>query len=315
VGRVDVELAVLAARQHGIVSVAQLQALGLGQRGAQLRAANGRLHRIYRGVYAVGHAALTPNGRRLAAVLACGQGAVLSHRSAAAAWGLRPASGARFDITTPRPRKTAPPGVDLHLARKLDPDDVGELDRIPITSMARTLVDLAGVVPAAALERAVHQAEVLRLLDVAAVESALARARNRRGTRRLRAVLAEPSPGSTRSALEERFLALCRGSRLPLPRLNHHLAIPRGLIEVDAYWPAAGLVVELDGAAAHRTARAFHADRRRDAALAAEGYLVIRLTWERVTREPAGVVDELRRVLARRSRQQVNLCERPDRKG
>jgi very-short-patch-repair endonuclease/predicted transcriptional regulator of viral defense system len=296
----DEAIAGLAVRQHGVVALAQLRELGLSARAVQARAARGRLHRLYRGVYAVGHVALTVQGRRMAAVLACGPAAVLSHRSAAAAWGLRPTSRARLEVSTTARGCRGAAGIDVHRPRRIEPEDVDELDGVPITSVARTLVDLAAVLGPDALERAVHQAEVLQLLDVRQVDAALARSAGRRGTGRLRAIVREPSPGTTRSELEERFLALCRLARLPVPRLNLNLPTSEGLVEVDACWPMAQLVVELDGAAAHRTSRAFHADRRRDAALAAQGYVVVRLTWERVTREADAVADEIRRILARR---------------
>jgi very-short-patch-repair endonuclease len=295
--RVDMALAALAARQHGVVSSAQLLTLGLDTRAVHHRAATGRLHRIHRGVYAVGHESLSFDARRMAAVLACGDEALLSHRSAAAAWGLRETSRARWDITTPRRGRRSLPGMDLHTARSLAPDDATVLRGIPITSVPRTLVDLAAVLSADALERVVHQAEVLRLLDVAAVGAVLARSAGRRGTGRLRVLLAQPSPGPTRSALEERFLGVIRAARLPTPRLNAHVATAESLVEVDVLWPRHRVIVELDGAAAHQTRGAFQADRRRDAALAAEGYVVVRLTWQRVTRERGDVVRQLRRLL------------------
>jgi hypothetical protein len=297
----DTALAALATRQHGVVTAGQLRALGLGSRGIQHRVGRGRLHRLYPGVFAVGHGALTLDGRRLAAVLACGPGAALSHRSAAAAWGLRDSATAGWDVSTPRQGARCATGIRLHTPRSLPRDEVELLRAVPVTSVARTLVDLAAVLSADALGRALHQAEVLRVLDVADVDAVLARSNGRRGTGRLRRALATPSPGTTRSALEERFLSLCRWAGLPAPRCNVHLATARGLLEVDAVWPAAAVVVELDGVRVHDTARAFHADRRRDAALAAEGYVVVRLTWRRVTRERAEVAAELRRILAVRA--------------
>jgi hypothetical protein len=294
---VDEALAALAARQYGVVSSAQLRELGLRTRAVHHRAATGRLHRVHRGVYAVGHESLSLEARRMAAVLACGDHALLSHRSAAAAWGLRATSRTRWDVTTPQRGRRSLPGIELHAARALANEDATTLRGIPVTSVPRTLVDLAAVLPPGALERAVHEAEVLRLLDVAAVDAVLARSPGRRGTGRLRALLAQPSPGPTRSALEERFLGVCRHARLPLPRLNAHVATSDSLIEVDVLWPHQRVIVELDGAAVHQTRRAFHADRRRDAALAAEGYVVVRLTWQRITRERSAVVDELQRLL------------------
>jgi Protein of unknown function (DUF559) len=174
----------------------------------------------------------------------------------------------------------------VHHVRVLAPHDVTVPRRIPVTSVARTLADLAAVLDAHQLERAVHQAVVLRLLDARALREA---AKGRPGAIAVSRVLADPDPGHAHAGLEERFLALCRRARLPLPRLNTHLPLPDRL-------------VELDGAAVHHTRRAFQEDRRRDAALAAEGYAVVRLTWQRVEREPGAVVVELRRILEQRGR-------------
>jgi very-short-patch-repair endonuclease len=296
----DAAVAAIAARQHGVVSLAQVRALGLGDRAVQQRAARGRLHPVHRGVYTVGHPVLSADGQRMAAVVACGRAAVLSHRSAAAAWGLRATDRAHHEVTVAR-RHRPVPSVEVHTTRCLAPDDVTTLRAIPITSVARTLLDLAAVLGPDALERAVHQAEVIRLLDARALRAAMGRAKGRRGVARLAAILAEPDPGPTRSVLEERFLELCRRAALPRPRLNMHMPIDGTLLELDALWPRERLVVELDGAAAHRTARAFHADRRRDARLGAAGFVVMRLTWRRVTRDHEVVADELRRAFALRA--------------
>jgi Transcriptional regulator, AbiEi antitoxin/Protein of unknown function (DUF559) len=295
---VDVEIATLAGRQHGVVSLAQLADAGLSPRAARHRVHTGRLHRVHPGVFAVGHPVLGADGRRLAAVLACGSGAVLSHRSAAAAWGLRPTSRVLHEVTVPRTAGTGPAGVEAHRARRMSPDDVTVLRAIPITSVARTLVDLAGVLAAHALERAVHEAGILRLFDVRALEAAIARAPNRRGVGTLRAVLAEPDPGPTHAGLEERFLALCRRAGVPPPRCNVTVPLGNRLLEVDAVWSRERVVVELDGRRVHHTAKAFEADRRRDASLVAHGYVVLRLTWNRVVRDPAEIVRDLRAVLA-----------------
>jgi very-short-patch-repair endonuclease len=297
----SVALAELAARQHGVVTAGQLRALGLGARGVSHRVARGRLHRVHRGVYAVGHPLLTPDGRRMAAVLACGEGAVLSHRSAAAAWGVRPTDRADHEVSTMRRGPGSRPGIDVHRVRVLAPADTAVVRGVPITSVARTLVDLAGVLAPHALDRAVHQAEVLRLLDARAVHDAMDRVPKRRGIATLRAALARPSAGVTRSRLEERFLALRDRAGLPRPRLNAHLPLGDRLVEVDALWRRERVVVELDGAAVHRTARAFEEDRRRDAALAALDHLVVRLTWRRLGAEPNAVLRELRTILALRA--------------
>jgi very-short-patch-repair endonuclease len=226
----------------------------------------------------------------------------LSHRSAAAAWGVRPTARARIEVTVPRQTgRAGPPKVELHRVRRLAPDDVTHLRDIPMTTVARTLVDLAAVLTPDALRRAVHQAEVAQLLDVTAARAAIERAPGRAGTRRLRAVLSVPAPGRTRSELESAFLQLCRRAELPIPRINRHVDAG-DLLEVDALWPDERLIAELDGGAAHRTTYAFENDRRRDAALAAHGYLVVRFTWQRITNAPQDVIGELRRILALRAR-------------
>lgn len=284
-----------------MVALRQLEDLGLTRAAWHHRTNTGRLHRIHRGVYAVGHRNLSADGRRMAAVLACGPNAVLSHRSAADAWGLRPTARVRFDATTPDRGRRGPPEVELHRVRRLDARDVTRLRAIPLTTPARTLVDLAAVLNPTALADAMHEAEILRLLDAAAVRAALDRANGRRGTATLRAALQEPSPGPTRSELERRFKALCRAANLPPAQLNRELQIAGRRIDPDALWPDHRLIVELDGEDVHRTRRAFHADRRRDAALAAEGYVVVRFTWQRVVEEGKDVARELARVLAMRT--------------
>ncbi len=258
---------------------------------------------MHRGVYAVGHRVLSPDGYRMAAVLASGPNAVLSHRSAAAAWGVRPTARSRVEVTTPaRSGRRGPPRVEIHRVTALAVDDVTCLRNLPITTIARTLLDLATVLSPHALERAVNQAEVLQVLDVTAVRAAIDRTPNRKGTKHLRAILSVPSPGPTRSKLEYRFLALCRRGDVQIPRLNTHVDTGGRLVEVDALWPQERLVAELDGGAVHHTPKAFEDDRAKDAALAARGYLVVRFTWHRITHEPRAVQAELRRILALRAR-------------
>jgi very-short-patch-repair endonuclease/predicted transcriptional regulator of viral defense system len=297
----DAAVAELAARQHGVVSLAQFAALGLGARAAQYRGVSGRLHRVHRGVYAVGHRALTADGYRMAAVLACGPGAALSHRSAAAAWGFRPTARARIEVTVATSRRGVG-RIELHRTKQFTADDVTHLRNIAITTVARTLVDLAAVLRPNALQRAVNQAEFLQLLDVTATRAAIQRAPGRAGVRLLGDLLSVPFPGPTRSEFEAEFLALCRNTDLPTPLMNRHVQAGGRLSEVDALWPDHRLIVELDGGAAHRTTHAFENDRRRDAALAARGYLVVRFTWQRLTNEPQDVSDELRHILALRAR-------------
>jgi very-short-patch-repair endonuclease len=294
-GTPESRLAGLAEKQHGVVAREQLRALGLGEHAIVRRVKQGRLQRLHRGVYAVGHRALRPEGRMLAAVLACGPGAVLSHRSAAALWGLRYNDRARVDVTTTEKRGVGDPAIDLHRARTLDPTDITEHRGIPITTVARTFVDLAGVVDKPALDRALNQAEILGLYDHAALTEILDRSNGRRGAQALRTALAQP-PALTRSELEAQFLTLCADRGLPQPSLN---AAVCGY-EVDFLWRQANLIVETDGYAYHRTRQAFERDRRRDGELKRAGYEVLRVTYWQVKREPEWVASTIQALLKRR---------------
>jgi very-short-patch-repair endonuclease len=294
----------LAARQHDLVTLYQLQLLGLGRSGVSRRAAVGRLHRIHKGVYAVGTPTLTEHGHWMAAVLAYGAGAVLSHRSAAALWGLIRDGGARIDVSLPRRRACSRARIVAHASASLTVDDVTEVDRVPCTTVARTLLDLADVAPRRILERALAQAEVLRLFDLRAVEDVLARADGRRGASVLRALLADRlEPTLTRSELEERFLALCRKASLPSPAVNAWIALGAGVFHpVDFLWRAERLTVETDGHAFHSHRAAFESDRLRDQRLMVAGFTVLRFTWRQLAHEPGRVADTLRAVLAGRRR-------------
>jgi hypothetical protein len=221
-------------------------------------------------VYAVGHPGLSPEGRWLAAVLACGAGAVLSHQSAAALWDLRPTSRAAIDVTAPSRHRRR--GVDLHRSRCLAPEQRTERSQIPCTTVARTLVDLAGVLERTGIEGAWRRAEMLALLDVHAVKSALEPSRGRRGAGVIRSLLAESGVDEiTRSELEERFLALCDHASLPRPEVNTRIDANGANYEVDFLWRAQRLVAETDGWGPHHTRDAFETDRRRDAALLVAG--------------------------------------------
>jgi predicted transcriptional regulator of viral defense system len=185
------------------------------------RAAQGRLHRVCKGVYAVGHGRLTREGQWLAAVLAYGPSAVLSHRSAAALWNLRRDNRAKTDVSLPSRSGRSRPGIDLHRSVTLSAADVTTQHGIPCATQARTLLDLAEVLNPRGLERAIEQAEVLRLFDLRAVEDVLARADGRRGAGVLRGVLADlQEPALTDTELEERSLTLCRAADLPNPEVK-----------------------------------------------------------------------------------------------
>lgn len=279
-------MAALAVRQWGVVSVPQLRALGLTWGEIEHRGEAGRLHRLHRGVYAVGHAHLGREGRYLAAVLACGPRAVLSYRSAAVWWGLMQYAGARVDVTSPHGRHRIP-GVRRHQARSLAAHDTTTHEGMPITSVARTLLDVAATATRHHLERALAQAERLQLYDGRAIADVLARTNGHRGRKALAAASAR-EPAFTRSDLESTFLDLATDTSLGPPQTNVVLSSPdHERLEVDCYWPAHRLVAELDGYESHGTRAAFRSDRRRDAALAARGERVLRFTYEDVVAEPA----------------------------
>ncbi|MGH2980118.1 MAG: DUF559 domain-containing protein [Solirubrobacterales bacterium] len=280
----DEAVAWLAARQHGVVARAQLVAAGASESAIRHRVARKRLHPVHRNVYAAGHPLLLPLARYMAAVLACGEGAVLSHRSAAELWGLLAAGSTSIEVTTPCLGMRPKPGIAVRRSRCLHRDQTTACETIPCTTPARTLVDLAGVEPPRRLRRALEQSLVLRLFDLRAIDLALERSAGRRGTGTLRRLLADvyDEPPVTRSELERRFLELVREAKLPHPVVN-------GLVEgyeVDFHWPARRLVVETDGRAAHGHALAFHRDRRRDLDLESAGWRVLRVTWHQVVEKP-----------------------------
>jgi very-short-patch-repair endonuclease len=255
---------------------------------ARLRA--GRWYAIHRGVYAVGHEALTWRGRLVAAVYACGPGAVASHRAAGALHGLL--GSGRIEVSARRGCKPKR-GIAIHRTRQIRPGERALVDGIPVTSVARTLVDLADVLDQHRLAKAIHQAEILRVFDLKALERA--QTPGRRGEHRLVRALADYQlePHLLRSEAERRLKQLCEQHALGQPQFNVNL---HGF-EVDAYWPEANVALELDGAATHQTTKAFHEDRRRDRALAAEGIQVARVTWPDLDAE---LMRELGEILRRR---------------
>jgi very-short-patch-repair endonuclease len=283
----DARLAKLAERQHGVVSRGQLLELGLGKSAIGDWVKRGRLHGVHRGVYAVRYPTLTRNGRFMAAVLACGEGAALSHFSAAVLWGMLNEWGGAIHVTSDARRRR--PGLVVHEA-SLGGGEVRKRAGIPVTAPARTLIDLADLAPRRTLERAIDEAEYLRL-DC----TGLAPRHGRRGNGTLSSVLAVHRPGSTRtrSELEEMFIRLCDSHGLPRPEVNVHV---EGY-ECDFVWREQRLIVETDGAAAHSGERRRVRDLERDAELAAAGWRVIRITYERLLREPERVADQVGRAL------------------
>lgn len=300
--RSDREIARRAERQHGVLTLAQLQEIGLSQRAVSDRVTAGRLHRLHRGVFAAERPA--PPGRWMAAVLAAGPGACLSHRSAAALWGLVEERGRTIHMTVPHATTRRRPPLQIHTGGMLRTEDMTACDGIPCTSVHRTLLDLAATVDRRTLERAVDRAEGLRLFDLRALDDVMAHNRGRRGNRALASLLAGYRESTeTRSEAEERLLALVRASGLPTPRVNAWLALPDGGgCRPDFLWRHARLVVEVDGRRYHATRRGFQRDRRRDRRLALAGFETRRYSASEVAREPERVVTEIRAFLARARR-------------
>jgi very-short-patch-repair endonuclease len=291
-------LARLADRQHGVVSRAQLRHLGWSDAGISRAVADGRLHRLFRGTFAVGRAGVDFRGRLQAAVLACGQGAVVSHRSAGALLGLLDKGPAVIDVIAPPSRGRKIDGIRFHRVRVPRRDEVGTVDGIPCTSPARTLVDLAGTVGDWTLRSCFERAAQKRMLDIPAIEASMDP--GRRGNPSLRTLIddwrrAAPvaKKGRLKSPLEAKVLPLVLRRGLPTPLLNAPVAIPNGHIEVDFLWPDHHLVVEADSRDFHGTDLAFERDRWRDRELFRVGYNTLRVTHQQADRETAAVADAI----------------------
>lgn len=290
------ELARLAEKQHGVVARRQLLALGFGEETIKLRLDAMRLQAVHREVFAVGHSRLGAAGRRWAAVLAYGDGALLSHRSAAALWGLARQRSGLIDVTAPLGRQGIDrrAGIFIHRGR-LHPEDRTQRGGIPVTTVARTLFDMAEFVSFERLESAWEEADRLRLLELRAVARVCERGYGRRALKPIRRLLAAAqAPALTRSPLEYEFAAFCRKHGLPPPALNTTVLG----YEIDALWQHQRLAVELDGWEFHRNRAAFEQDRARDAARQVAGYRTIRITHRRLHDEPTAVAHELRALLA-----------------
>jgi hypothetical protein len=293
---VERRIAQLGRRQHGVVARRQLLEAGLTDEAVDHRLRSGRLLRVRRGVYALGPAHLSQRGIWMAATLECGPTALLSHASAAALWGLSRARPGPVHVTIPVGKEASGRDIRVHRTRRLDPVDRQVRERIPVTSVPRTLIDLAESEEPRRLRRAVEEADRLGLLHFGELESAIKRHPGRRGTAPLRALLSDYTEAApTRSELEDRFLDLCREAGLPAPQTN---VVVAGL-EVDAYWPEPGLVVELDGYRYHGGPDAHERDRERTLRLQDAGCEVRRFSWRQVTRKAARVEGSLRAELDR----------------
>jgi very-short-patch-repair endonuclease len=294
---VDRALAGLAAEQHGVVARRQMLALGLSGAEVQGRLEAGRLHRIHRGVYAVGHVRLTYKGRYMAAVLACGPPvAVLSHRCALALWDLREVTSGAIEVTVRGQGKPGPEGVLVRRTRVLTDADMTQVDGIPVTSLAWTVVDFAAIASHQQVRSVLEAMERRQMYIGRELDELLDRTPNRKGAKTVRKVTKEmtgPAPWH-QSVLEETFHELIRGSDLPDYEAN---VLVEGEL-VDALWREQRVIVELDGFAYHKSRAKFEADRRRDAKLTVAGYRVLRITQDRLTNEPEAVLAEIRALLA-----------------
>jgi very-short-patch-repair endonuclease len=245
-------------------------------------------------VYLVGHEALAPLARETAALLACGEGAAISHSSAAILWGLAPPSAGDVHVTVAGRKVRSRPGLRAHRTAQLEAQDLRRVGGVPVTAPARTLLDLAAS-RWPDLEPAFAEAHAQRLLDAAELERAIRRAGRRRGVRALRALISDNASGFTRSRAERLLRRLLRAARLPEPTFN----APFHQYELDCVWPKQRLVVEVDGYGPHGHRAAFERDRRKDMALTAAGYRVIRVSWRQLNEEPLAVVAVIATALGR----------------
>jgi very-short-patch-repair endonuclease len=283
------------APQYGVVSRAQLLELGVRPRALSHRLAAGRLHQVHVGVYAVGHTVLTRSGRWMAAVLACGPDAALSHASAAALWGLQRGEPTVIDVTARRTGRKRP-GIRIHRPRTAA-ETTSQLG-IAVTTPARTILDMAAIVTPSRLESLLDRAEIRELTDYPGLD-AIARAHpGHRGARRLQRTLSTYYAGSDvdRSDLEILVAELCANQGLPRPRINQPVAGR----EVDFLFPEERLLVEVDSWRYHKTRRAFEEDRARDVLTTAAGYRTLRFTDRQLTRRPEQVAKAIHAVLADR---------------
>jgi predicted transcriptional regulator of viral defense system len=293
----------LGVTQHAVFALDQLRELGLVANAVRKRTSAGRLHRIHQGVYSlVPRELLTRNGHRMAAVLACGPDAVLSHRSAAALHGLRESAQRRIEVTIPGRSGRNRPGIHVHHTTNLAPADVTRVENIPCTSVARTLFDLAEVIARRPLERAFDQSEVIGVFDLRAIEDQMTRNPTRAGAAAVRGVLDEHYAGSTptQSEIEEAFYALCGRYGLPRPEVSKWLDLGDGepMILVDFLWRPQRVIVETDGERFHGTQQARQRDLRRDQRATVAGWRPIRAPGRQVIHRPDELGPTLAKLLA-----------------
>jgi very-short-patch-repair endonuclease len=291
--RPDVLVARRAADAWGVLSLDELAACGLSRDAVMKRVRNGRLHPLHRGVYAVGHVNLPLEGRFLAAVKACGHGAVLSHRSAAALWGFLDWDDRYPEVTVFGASRNVHHGIRIHRTTALDPHDTTHHKGIPLTSPARTLLDLATILDHRPLRRAVREAQSRQRVNLRQIAEVLGRHHRRRGSARLARIIAT-GPAPTRSELEDAVLDLILRRGLVRPDVNVPLIIRGRRVIPDFRWPGQRLVVEADGAAWHGDRLAREDDAERQALLEAHGERVLRVTWEQAIARPGQTLSRIR---------------------
>jgi very-short-patch-repair endonuclease len=269
----------------------------MGRRAIEGRVERGVLHRVHNGVYKVGYRRMSRKGQWMAAVLASGPGALLSHRSAARLWALLPPGDEWPEVTSGRGHRSRRRGIVSRKAVVAE-DEQSVVDGIPVTSPSRTVFDLATVLDRRGLERAFHEAEVRGLRDRFSLPMLLERYPGRRGAQNLRALLEADEPvGFTRNDFEEAFLAFVDEYGLRRPRMNGTLALRGRFFEIDALWEDERVAVELDSRSVHGTSKSFESDKQRDRILLAEGWRTVRVTWRQLKDEPAEVAADLRKAL------------------
>ncbi|HEU4927924.1 MAG TPA: DUF559 domain-containing protein, partial [Vicinamibacterales bacterium] len=281
----------LVRDQHSTISRIQLLGFGLSAKAIRHRIARGRLTPIWPGVYRVGRAPLTREGRFMAAILACGDGAILTHDSAAAVWGIRKGGLDPIHVSVPAGRRARLAGIQVHRRNPMPPATTKQ--NLPLSRPLFTLVDLAATLDTDPLEAAINEADRLNLIDPETLEAGLAAVPYFRGRGKLRRALARYT--RTDSNLERRFLAIVRKARLPMPATQEHVGRGR----IDFHWPELGLVVETDGLAYHRTPMQQLEDRRRDQAHTVAGRTQLRFANLQIREEPDAVARTLGTVINR----------------
>jgi hypothetical protein len=282
----------LARSQHWVLTRSDLLGLGFGQKAIKHRVATGRLHPVARGIYAVGRRELSPDGRWMAAVLACGDGAVLSHRSAAELWGVGYEQKGRVDVTVPRPGGLKRPGIKIHRRPNLQARSVTRWRGIPVTDPVQTLIDVAPELTEMRLERCVNQADVHDLVDPETLRASLGAHRGELGVKKLATLLDLHTFRLSDSDLEVLFRPLALAAGLPLPLTKHMLLG----FEADFLFPDLGLVVETDGLRYHRTPAQQARAAKRDQKHVAAGYRVLRFTHWQIAHAANEVTEVLRAV-------------------